>query len=169
MRSDASTLPEKGTHRLKLLADHDHYACVTGARDHARTRIVIGCDLWGLAAETSVLVPMERAAELGRRVHLMYQRPSKRLSEEGRIPDADVARKRGLFIEQRTKLHGKFLLWDQEALAVTSFNWMSTVVDGARAKSAELGVLIEGPGLGLEFARKLLEGSGGAIGIDGMR
>jgi len=62
-------------------------------------------------------------------------------------------------------LHGKFLFWDQTDLVVSSFNWMSTVVQGARAKGAELGVLIHGPGLNAILTEKLAAASAGAITI----
>ena len=45
------------------------------------------------------------------------------------------------------ELHGKYLLWDTDAAAMTSFNWLSTVVDGTRIRGNELGVLVRGPEL----------------------
>lgn len=121
MRRTVGGHTEHGAHSLKLLTDQDHYACVTMARDTAQNQIMIGCDLYGAAAETSVLVPMERAAEMGRRVRLLYQRPSKFLSEQGHTPDPASAGSRGLLLEKIDGLHGKFLIWDSEALAITSF------------------------------------------------
>jgi hypothetical protein len=143
---------ETGVHQLILLADEDHYACVTLARDAAKHGIDVACDLFGLAAETSVLVPLERAAQLGRRAHLYYQRSSKFLKEQGRTADQSSIERRGLGLTQVEHLHGKFLVWDEEALAVTSFNWLSTVVEGTRNRGAELGLLALGPDL-----RKMLE------------
>ncbi|TAV34387.1 phosphatidylserine synthase [Rhizobium ruizarguesonis] len=146
---------ESGTHALKLMSDGDHYACVTMARDRARKSIVVGCDLFGLAAETSVLVPMERAAQLGRKPLINYQRPSKGLVESGRTPKAEEVERRGIAIRQVPELHGKFLAWDSDAVAITSFNWLSTVVDGSRAKGAELGVLVNGAGVAELLLAKL--------------
>ena len=59
---------KEGRAEIVLLVDQDHYAYVTDARDCSIGRIAIGCDLHGMAAETSVLVPMERATQLGRTV-----------------------------------------------------------------------------------------------------
>ncbi|WP_051903747.1 phospholipase D-like domain-containing protein [Neorhizobium vignae] len=146
---------ESGTHALNLMSDGDHYACVTMARDRARNSIVVGCDLFGLAAETSVLVPMERAAQLGRKPLISYQRPSKGLVESGRAPRAEEVERRGIAIRQVPELHGKFLAWDSDAVAITSFNWLSTVVDGSRAKGAELGVLVNGAGVAELLLTKL--------------
>jgi hypothetical protein len=147
---------EVGTHALNLMSDGDHYACVTMARDRAKSSIILGCDLFGLAAETSVLVPMQRAAELGKRPTVFYQRPSKGLVESGRVPKSEQILTRGISLAQVPDLHGKFLAWDRDAAAVTSFNWLSTVAEGSRAKGAELGVLINGPSVA-EFLRDKLE------------
>ena len=138
---------EEGAHSLTLLVDDDHYACITKARDESRQSIDIGCDLYGIAAETSALVPLTRAAELGSRVTITYNRPTDKLSAEGRLPDTEALCSRGLTLRQLDKLHGKYLLWDADALALTSFNWLSTVVDGARIRGNELGVLVRGPEL----------------------
>lgn len=156
---------ETGAHKLTLLSDQDHYACVRHARNVAKETIIIGCDIYGLAAETSVLVPMQRAAELGKQVRLLYQRPSKLLRETGRVPEAEELAKRGLMLERCEGLHGKFLLWDDDSLAVSSFNWLSTVADGTRVSGAELGVFISGPSLRQYLAGQMLVASAGRIDL----
>lgn len=156
---------EAGAHKLIVLSDQDHYACVRHARNIAKDSIIIGCDIYGLAAETSVLVPMQRAAELGKHVRLLYQRPSKLLRETGRVPEVTELAKRGLMLEQYDGLHGKFLLWDEDSLAVSSFNWLSTVADGTRVSGAELGVFISGPSLRQCFAEQMLAASAGRIDL----
>jgi hypothetical protein len=155
LRQEAEKQVESGSHELTLLADQDHYACVTKARDIANADIGIGCDLYGLAAETSVLVPMARAAETGRKVSLLYNRSSKFLRDEGREPTPAAIQQRGIAIESLPTLHAKFLFWDDNFLAITSFNWLSTVVDGARARGAELGLFVKGKAIRWIFARKL--------------
>jgi hypothetical protein len=52
-------------------------------------------------------------------------------------------------------LHAKFLFWDSDTLAITSFNWMSTVVAGTRARGAEIGVVIRGLSIRGLFEEKL--------------
>jgi hypothetical protein len=135
---------EKGAHKLVILSDADHYACVRMARDTAKTDIIVACDLYGLAAETTALVPLTRASEDGKVIKLFYQRASRLLKAEGRDPKAEDMAKRGLSLTTLPKLHGKFLVWDRDAIAITSFNWLSTVVEGSRSNGAELGVLISG-------------------------
>jgi phosphatidylserine/phosphatidylglycerophosphate/cardiolipin synthase-like enzyme len=162
LRQISRVKSEVGEHSLSLIADDDHYACITMARDNAQHGIAIGCDLYGAAAETSVLVPMERAVELGREVQLFYRRPSRYLTQEGRSLAAETASRR-LSLTEVPKLHGKFVIWDQDTLAISSFNWMSTIVLGTRARGAELGVLAQGPGLNAILSKKLEASSGGAI------
>ena len=135
---------EQGPCGLTLLVDDDHYACVTTARDESRHVIDIGCDFFGVAAETSVLVPLARSAELGVKVNIAYCRPTERLEADGRLPDTHALQLRGLDLRRISELHAKYLLWDNDAAAITSFNWLSGVVDGARLRGSELGVLIRG-------------------------
>ncbi|HYH70084.1 MAG TPA: phosphatidylserine synthase [Methyloceanibacter sp.] len=151
---------ETGEHELSLLVDADHYACLRTARDESQGMIVVACDLYGLAAETSVLVPMQVAAEKGVAVRLLYSRPSRILREEGRLPDEASLSKRGLGLKRVDELHGKFLLWDDRSLAVSSFNWLSTAVDGTRSRGAEFGLLIEGDGLRSALVEKLEQAVG---------
>jgi hypothetical protein len=165
LRLRARTKPEAGTHSLSLLVDDDHYTCVTRARDQAESDIVLGCDLFGLAAETSVLVPMTRAVELGKAVRMFYRRPSRFLAQEGMELDVKSLTDRGCSLTKIPTLHGKFLAWDKEALAITSFNWLSTVVDGTRARGAEIGILSLGQNLREILGSKLKASSKDALTI----
>lgn len=149
--------PEVGQYSISLIIDHDHYACVTLARDHAKREIQIACDLFGLSAETSVLVPMETAAARGIAVHLQYTRPSKFLLQEGQEPLVSEISKRGIGIERVNHVHAKYLGWDEDNLVISSFNWMATALDSRRSRGAEIGALIEGPGIFQTLKSKLQE------------
>jgi hypothetical protein len=72
---------------------------------------------------------------------------------------------RGCSLTKIPTLHGKFLAWDDEALAITSFNWLSTVVDGTRTRGAEIGILSLGQNLREIIASKLKASSKGALEI----
>lgn len=159
-RRRAVDCEEVGRQQLSLLVDADHYACLRKARDEAARDILVACDLFGLAAETSVSVPMAEAAKDGANVQLLYSRASKLLREEGRMPDATDLAERGLHVIQIDDLHGKFLLWDDESFVATSFNWLSTAVDGARPRGAEFGLLVEGTELRQKFSERLMEVAG---------
>lgn len=162
IRATMLSWTSEGSHSLRLVADTEHHVCVTDARDVAMSspepvRLTVACDLFGLSAETSVLTPMETAALAGNPVELMYQRPSKFLSEEGRQPEPEKAALRGLRLRCIPKLHGKVLLVGADHAVVTSFNWMSTALDGIRSRNAEFGIRITGPGVADVLRAKLGE------------
>jgi len=138
---------ETGPHSIALVTDSDHYACIARARDKAQLDVEIVCDLYGLSAETSVLVPMETAAARGIKVKIDYTRPSKFLLAERAEPTAEEVSGRGIALKQVKNVHAKYLAWDSCNLVVTSFNWMATSLDGKRSRGAEMGALIEGPDL----------------------
>jgi DNA-binding MarR family transcriptional regulator len=142
-RIHASQHDENGDHSIRLLTDEDHFAALRTARDLAKHDIVLGCDLFGNAAETTTVVPMERAAELGRTVHMYYARPTKRLLDAGLAPKAEDYAARNLNLLKVPKLHGKFLAWDDLNFVASSFNWLSTIPD-TRVTGAEFGLLVEG-------------------------
>ncbi|MGX1258328.1 phosphatidylserine synthase [Sinorhizobium fredii] len=154
VREATTTHPENGAHTLNLLVDLDHYACIRYARDRSEKQIVLGCDLYGLAAETSAIVPLETAARSHKKVSIFYQRPSKILVAEGREPSHTEIAKRGIHAERISNLHAKFLMWDENDVVVSSFNWLSTVVDGSRQTGAEVGVWVAGHSLTKLFLEK---------------
>ncbi|GAB0115735.1 phospholipase D-like domain-containing protein [Acidisoma sp. C75] len=157
--------PEQGRHKLDLLVDADHYAAVTRARDVASRDIILGCDLFGAAAETSVLVPLESAARHGVGSRLVYNRASKYLRETGIHPVSADLVARGLDLQVFDKLHAKFLAWDDDALAITSFNWLATVVAETRSRGAEIGLMATGPGLRDILTERVAAASGGLLDL----
>lgn len=173
LKVNTRTQPEVGKYSISLVADYDHYACITLARDRASKEIEIACDLYGLSAETSVLVPMETAAFRAVDVRLQYTRPSKFLLEEGHEPAPSDISKRGITIARVEDVHAKYLGWDQDNLVISSFNWMATSVDARRSRGAEIGALIEGPGIRSILVEKLRGGldeqtSQAAVSLDGV-
>ena len=106
---------------------------------------------------------MQRAAELGKKIRIFYQRPSKYFRDVGRMPDAQTINDRGISLRSCEGLHGKFLIWDDEDVAITSFNWLATVTDGTRNRGAEIGVWVSGPEIRTMLASKIETASGGKI------
>jgi len=152
----------EGSFNLRLVADTEHHVCVTDARDLAigspdAVRLTVACDLFGLSAETSVLTPMTTAAAAGNPVELLFQRPSKFLQEQGRRPEPENAETRGLKLTEVPKLHGKVLLAGPDTVVVTSFNWMSTALDGIRSRNAEFGIRVRAPGVADRLRERLGE------------
>jgi len=158
--------PETGDFTLTMIADRDHYACVTLARDNAKEDIEIACDLYGLSAETSVLVPMETAATSGLRVDLKYSRQSKSMVEEGQIISISSIEARGMHITNSPDWHAKYLGWDKDNLAVTSFNWMATATAEKAGSGAEIGVLIQGPSIRETLNQKLAKYPKQTVDVD---
>lgn len=152
------TRDESGSHGLRLVVDADHYGVVRSARDAAKTDIVVACDLLGIAAETSAFVPLAEAANHGTRISMFYQRPTNMLREEGLVPSRERIRARGMDLDTVHELHAKLLAWDRFDFVATSFNWLSTSVDGARTRGAEIGVHVLGEGPRDWTAAKLDEG-----------
>lgn len=146
---------ETGTHSISLVTDSDHYGCVARARDQAREDIKIVCDLYGLSAETSVLVPMETASARGIKVKIDYSRASRFLLAEQAEPTPEEVGRRGIALERVNDVHAKYMAWDRTNLVITSFNWMATSVDGKGSKGAEMGALIEGPDIRFLLTTKL--------------
>ena len=153
----ARAVMESGEHSITITTDRDHYACITHARDAAQKDIEIVCDLYGLAAETSVLVPMETAAKRGINVRLGYSRPSRFMLAERTAPSPDEVAHRGIKLELLTEVHGKYIGWDEDGIAISSFNWMATSVGGTISRNAEIGVMVEGPGIRTMLRNKLAE------------
>ena len=146
---------ETGTHRISLVMDNDHYTCIALARDRACEDIEIVCDLYGLSAETSVLVPMETAAKRGIKVKIRYTRGSRFLLAERAELSPEEVRSRGIDLGRVKDVHAKYLAWDGSNLVITSFNWMATSTDGKRYRGAEVGALIEGPDIRAWLLAKL--------------
>ena len=77
------------------------------------------------------------------------------MTDEGRAPDPNDIAKRGIAIRSIAAFHAKYAMWDDDALAITSFNWLSTVVDGTRARGAEIGLSVSGKDIRQRFEAKL--------------
>jgi cardiolipin synthase A/B len=55
------------------------------------------------------------------------------------------------------ELHGKFLIWDDDHLVITSLNW-SSADTSADAPLGEIGLYIRSPDLAANVRRRLIEG-----------
>jgi phosphatidylserine/phosphatidylglycerophosphate/cardiolipin synthase-like enzyme len=161
----AETADPQSKSGAMVLFDDDHYAAIRDARDNALTRIVAGCDWLGSAAETSVFVPTRTAAREGlQEVLLLYQRADERTLSGLEMLRSDL-QSAGVTLKEAPGLHGKFLVWDSDNLAITSFNWLSTAIRGYQQGASEIGILINAPGLGDALLTKLRDLDGAASAI----
>ena len=150
--------PVRGTAKVSLIFDREHLALVRLARDRAAGRIVSACDLLGPAGETSVFVPMRTAAKDGVTIDLIYNRPTDHLKEEAVSAARNQLEGVGVTLTRsQTELHGKFLAWDDDALCVTSFNWLATTPDRWKPRAAEVGVFVAGADLNSRLLARVNE------------
>lgn len=150
--------PLEGSAKVSLIFDREHLALVRLARDRAAARIVSACDLLGPAGETSVFVPMRTAAKDGVAIDLIYNRPTDNLEEEVVAAARRQLEVAGVNLTQsRAELHGKFLVWDDESLCVTSFNWLATTPDRWKPRAAEVGVFVAGADLNADLLARINE------------
>jgi len=138
---------------MRLLFSPDHAKVVLEARDRAEKRIFVTSHRLGIAGRPVSLLPIlsavkskdiAAAAYFGRTTGIFS-------GTEG----ADLIREfahDGVTIlpVHRPRLHAKVLGWDDDSLAVSSFNWLSADPPDA-AIHREIGVLIEAPRLADNF------------------
>jgi hypothetical protein len=146
-----------GTSRIAMIRGDMHGQAIRFARENATKRIVVGGDRLGLGAEPRTLVPL--AAASGRRnvEGIIYF--SKAVSPLRKADVATLKREAAeanvRFIEvDEGELHGKFLLWDDDDIVISSLNWSSA--DTRRdSPYAEIGIHLSSSGLALDIARRL--------------
>ena len=146
--------------RAMLVIDDEHYAAVRDVRNASARTVMVGCDLFGPAGQTTVFEPLGIAAqEDGTAVRVLYNRPTSTFKDK---LDNTVARFVGssIAVSNCPGLHGKFLAWNDETLVVTSFNWLAASAGPARLSVGELGVLIRDPVLVTHFIERMTQATG---------
>lgn len=140
-----------------LVAGETHERIVRSASGSAKQRLVIGSHRLGATARSGALLQgATAAARSGAKATLIYSTASGPLSPA----DADALRREmdseGVTVSRARspKLHAKFLLWDDNDIVVTSFNWASASVDSTFPE-AEIGVHLHAPGLAADVLRRL--------------
>lgn len=148
--------PNGSTARMQLLLAPDHSDLVLEARDRARKRIFVTSHRIGIAGRPMVIIPALSAAKAGSvEAQLYYGRPTGVLSGVNASGLASEFARQGVSIKpvHRPRLHAKVLAWDDDALAITSQNWLSAdPVDGAPLR--EIGVFVQSTKVADYFVRK---------------
>jgi len=148
-RGNGRTVP------MRLLFAPDHSRLVLEARDRATRRIFVLSHRIGIAAGPVALLPTLAAVKAKNIAATMYYgRTTGPLSG---ADGADMTRefsKEGLMVRpvHRPRIHAKVLGWDDDALAITSLNWLSADPSDS-AIHREIGVLIEAPRIADNFFR----------------
>ena len=149
LRDKCRKAPEcpDGTHSVAVVRDREHLAAVREARDNAKHDLLAVCDLLGPAGETSVFIPSQEAAASGVKVKLIYNTLARTVSPEKRDLHEKELSAVGIELFPVANVHAKFMTWDDDAILVTSFNWLATTPDPWKPRGSEIGVLVKGPGL----------------------
>lgn len=143
------------TAQMRLIFGPDHANLTLEARDKARQRIFVLSHRLGISARPLALLPILSAVSANNvDARAYYARPTGPLSG---LAGADLIREFagfGVTIHpvHTPRLHAKVLGWDDDALAITSFNWLSADPPD-HAPAAELGILIEAPKIADNFFR----------------
>lgn len=148
-----------GPATLRLVRGDDHQALMRLAREKAVRSIMVGGDRLGLAAEARTIIPMMEAAARSVQGTICYSKPSGPVSfkDANDLKRAAAAAKVRLHQIKHGELHGKFLLWDEDHLVLTSLNW-SSADTRADAPLAEIGVYVRSPGIATAVRRRLEDG-----------
>lgn len=120
--------PKGGEARVSLVVGDSHNVLMRTASGQAESRLVVGCHRLGTTARPSVVIPGETAVDRAQvRASLIYTRPSGALKNRHarKLREDAAANGFNLLKAETPHLHGKFLLWDNDDLVITSLNWAS--------------------------------------------
>ena len=141
---------------VRVLLAPDHADLVLDARDRSARRMLVASHRFGIAGRPMTILPALSASRTkGVAVSLYYGRPTGRLSAADASGLALEMKRNGVDIRpiERPRLHAKVLAWDDDALAVTSLNWLSADPSETAIRS-EIGVFVEMNKLADTFVRR---------------
>ncbi|MES0032468.1 phosphatidylserine synthase [Mesorhizobium sp. M0040] len=140
-----------------ILGDHHDVIMRTGSGMAVR-KVLAGSNRLGSTARPGFIIQAEaamaRASELD--ITLLYSIASGPLKKRHARTLAEEAAENGFRLVRLDKppLHGKFLAWDDDDIAVTSLNWGSARTADDFPQS-EIGVHINGSGIATDLMRRI--------------
>lgn len=148
--------PYPANARIALLVGEAHDELIREASGKAETRFVVGSHRLGTTARPGAFLPSQIAAKPGVSVTFMYSVLSKPLKSRHARDLALEAKASGVRMVTSGKipLHGKFLVWDDHDLVITSINWASASSD-PDFPEGEVGVHIRADDIGAVCLQKL--------------
>lgn len=141
---------------MRVLLAPDHADLLLEARDRSVRRMLVASHRIGIGGRPMTIIPaLSAAKEKGVAVSLFYGRPTGRLSGHDVAALALDLKKSGVDIRpvHRPRLHAKAVAWDDNALAVSSLNWLSAD-PSETALRTELGIFVEMNKLADLFVRR---------------
>lgn len=155
--SDLRREPERGgPDRVTLVVGTAHEGLMRRAAGTAKRRLTVGCHRLGSTARPGAILQGEAAAERAVDVAVLYTFPAGPLKKRHARVLVEEAAANGVRLAPVGKihLHGKFLVWDDDDVVVTSLNWTSSAVDHD-APWNDVGVHISSLGLADSVHRRL--------------
>ncbi|ATG44261.1 hypothetical protein PhaeoP18_02319 [Phaeobacter piscinae] len=146
---------------LRVLQAHKHLPALRSATREAKTRIVCGSNRLGAPMEPALFDPLREAESRVPDRRVLYGLPAKPILKR-HIREAE-ALDGGVYAIplSNPKLHGKFFLWDNDDIVVTSMNLGSKQADPSKPLD-EVGLHIHAPGAA-KILHQLLEEHFGSI------
>lgn len=142
---------------VTIIEGDAHERIARSASGTAARRIVFGSHRLGANARPGALLQAAAAAaRSGIEATVLYTRASGPLrGADARALEEEMAALGVRLVRASpTKLHGKFLAWDDDDVVVTSFNWASASIDSAFPQ-AELGIHVRAHGIAADMLRRV--------------
>ncbi|APG87340.1 hypothetical protein SAMCCGM7_pC0135 (plasmid) [Sinorhizobium americanum CCGM7] len=154
-----AALPERGGRkaRMRLLYTGDHSEVPLIARREAQERIFVTSHQLGVAGKAVTMFPLLSAlAEKKLNVVTYYSKTAGKLSGLDAAAITREYAQQGFDVTpiSKPRIHAKVLGWDNDHLAISSFNWLS-VDPNEQKPMRELGVQIESNRIAENFIRTL--------------
>jgi cardiolipin synthase A/B len=149
--------PSTGNSTTTLVMGREHESIMRLASGSATARFVVGSNRLGSTARPGALIPSKLAASReGVSATVLYSRPSGPIKHRHAKELALEAQKDGvkLIKTKSSTLHGKFVLWGDNDVLITSLNWASASSDPL-FPLGEMGVHVSSPGLASLTLRRL--------------
>lgn len=133
--------------KASVIIGAHHNDFVLRARDEAQTRALVVSHKLGPVSGPSIVTPLIAAVkDRGIKARVLYGRTRKPMSSRAEAELAASAGAAGVALDavHSPRVHAKVLAWDDDAIAVSSLNWLSadpTEIDSLN----EIGVWVQAP------------------------
>lgn len=145
---------EEGPACVSIITGPTHDSLMRQASGDAHRRLVMGSNKLGSTARPGAIMPSEAAAQrIGIHPVILYSNKGGPLKNRHERDLAREAAANGVSLVklEAIPMHGKFLAWDEDDVAITSLNWASSSTD-EDFPEGDVGVHFKAPGV----ATKLL-------------
>jgi len=136
--------PKPNARASVVIGGAQHESFVLRARDEARESVFAASHRLGPVSVASVLTPLMESAKSNKvQANVYYGRTTGAVWGSRQDLIVDEAAIAGVSVEliETPRLHAKVLAWDDDAVLITSLNWLSAASGDASLK--EIGVFIE--------------------------